>query len=51
MKKIVNHLIRIIEDYSLTTIRAFSHDRPEGVPIKVADDSIPIKPPCRTKDL
>ena len=51
MYKIVNHLIRIIEDYSLAPIRAFSHDRHERVPIKVIDDAIPRKSPYRTRDL
>ena len=47
----VSNLIRIIEDFTLTTKRAFSHDRPERVTIKVFDDSISRKSPYHTKRL
>ena len=43
MNNIVNNLIRIVEDFTLTTIQAFSHDRTERVTIKVFDDSISRK--------
>ncbi len=51
MNNIVNNLIRIIEDFTLTTIGDFSHDRPEIVTIKVFNNSISRKSPYHTKRL
>ena len=51
MNNLVNNLIRIIADFTLTAIRAFSHDRPERITIKVFEDSISRKYSYHTKIL